>query len=186
MSIMIIFLLTKSKYAKIGLCLILLFLICLLIVPASHDRLMELYPQFGKSGRIELWGRTITAWQQRPILGFGVSAVHAKAMREHLSYSILAISHPHNLFLTILLETGILGLASFIWCVWRIFAKLFSLRNSYMGFGLLTGFLSFFLVNLTDYIFEVRIQAVFWIILGLAFAYAKLNLSAHSGHYQQG
>lgn len=177
LSIVIVSLLTRSKYSKIGLCLVLFFLIYLLILPASHNRLMGLNVQFNKGGRIELWRRTLAAWQERPVIGFGVSAVHAKAMREHLHYSRLAILHPHNLYLTILLETGILGLASFIWCVWRIFVKLFSLKNSYMGFGFLTGFFSFFLLNLTDYIFEVRIQVVFWVILGLAFTYAKLNLS---------
>jgi O-antigen ligase len=177
LSIVIISLLTKSKYSRVGLCLILFFLIYLFILPVSHNRLMGLNVQFNKGGRIELWRRTLTAWKERPVLGFGVSALHAKAMREHLHYSTLAILHPHSLYLAILLETGILGLASFIWCVWRIFTKLFSLRNSSMGLGFLTGFFSFFLVSLTDYIFEVRIQAVFWVVIGLAFTYAKLDLS---------
>lgn len=144
LSIAIVSLLTRSKYSRIGLCLILFFLIYLLILPASHTRLMELNVQFNKGGRIELWRRTLIAWKERPVLGFGVSAVHAKAMREHLHYSTLAILHPHNLYLTILLETGILGLASFLWSLWCIFTKLFSLRNSYMGFGFLAGFFSFF------------------------------------------
>jgi putative inorganic carbon (hco3(-)) transporter len=177
LSIVIVSLLTKSRYSRIGLCLILFFLIYLFILPASHNRLMGLNIQFNKGGRIELWRRTLTAWKERPVLGFGVSALHAKAMREHLHYSALAILHPHSLYLAILLETGILGLASFIWCVWRIFVKLFSLKNSSIGLGFLTGFFSFFLVSLTDYIFEIRIQAVFWVIIGLAFTYAKLNLS---------
>jgi len=167
-------LLTRSTYSKVGLCLILSFLISLLILPVSHQRLTGQRTQFNAEQRMELWDNTIAAWKERPVLGFGVGVLRTKAMKEHLHYSILARMHPHNLYLTILLETGILGFVFFIWFVWRTLLKLISLRNSYMGFGFLTGFLAFFLVNLTDYIFDPRIQVLFWVVLGLVFSYAKL------------
>lgn len=54
--------------------------------------------------RVELWKEAFQVWKNHPIIGVGPSQY-----RGGISWT-----HPHNQYITILAETGLLGLASFI------------------------------------------------------------------------
>ena len=63
------------------------------------------------SGRIDLWINAMQCWMEHPIIGCGFYQLD--------SYSHLS-AHPHNIFIQILSETGLIGLGFLIYIVFLI------------------------------------------------------------------
>ena len=59
----------------------------------------------GGSGRVLIWSYFIELWKQSPVVGVGPSAVVSVGGQQFYS---------HNLFIDILVEVGVLGLAGFL------------------------------------------------------------------------
>jgi len=66
------------------------------------------------SGRIDLWVNAYQCWLQHPIIGCGFYQLE--------QYPNLS-AHPHNLFLQILTETGLLGFGFLIYIIFRIIKR---------------------------------------------------------------
>lgn len=63
------------------------------------------------SGRIELWIDGLTCWLQHPIMGCGFYQ-----LKQYPS----PYAHPHNIFIQVLTETGLIGLSFLLFTVFRI------------------------------------------------------------------
>lgn len=67
------------------------------------------------SGRLELWMNALQCWSQRPLFGCGFYQLD--------SYSNLP-AHPHNLFIQVLTETGIIGFGFFVYILVGMFRRI--------------------------------------------------------------
>ena len=77
---------------------------------------------FNTSGRDELWTITINSWAESPWFGNGAGSAQAV-----ITPMFRAIAHPHNEYLRVLHDYGILGLLLFcvgmIWLVWQTWRR---------------------------------------------------------------
>lgn len=75
------------------------------------------------SGRIDLWINAYQCWSQHPIIGCGFYQLE--------QYSNLS-AHPHNLFIQVLTETGLLGFGFLIYIIFMIIKRIdWSQHQSY-------------------------------------------------------
>jgi O-antigen ligase len=103
------------------------------ILPSSViERLSTVVSSFQSadlSGRVTLWRETITMFAQHPIIGNGSGTL----------YSNVGIgSDSHNTFLSVLAETGSIGLVIFVSVLAVVFSQAFHLPKAYAGVWLAT------------------------------------------------
>lgn len=70
------------------------------------------------SGRHEIWNGVIRALVEKPLFGFGIGT-HAPDIAD-------TSSRAHNMYLQVVIETGLIGLAAFmfvLWAIWRLLNK---------------------------------------------------------------
>lgn len=84
---------------------------------------LRLITRESTSGRYDLWVNAFRCWVKSPILGCGFYQLD--------EYPNLS-AHPHNLFIQILTETGVVGLSFLIFVVWSILKKIkWNLKENY-------------------------------------------------------
>jgi O-antigen ligase len=91
--------------------------IVLLQIPFVSKRL---YRQFDPSysyntfeGRLQIWGDTLKLLRARPIFGSGLRA-YQTVIKQYIPQGHVAELYPHNLFLAMWAELGLLGLIAFL------------------------------------------------------------------------
>ena len=76
------------------------------------------------SGRYELWVSAFQCWSQNPIFGCGFYQLD--------QYSGVISAHPHNLFIQVLTETGLIGFGFLILVIWNILKRIkWNLKENY-------------------------------------------------------
>ncbi len=131
------------KGRKFALFLILgVFVLCLLIYviePTSWDRIMEIDLSKDKpeSTRIRLWQTSINMIKDKPIWGIGLGNFGKLFDRYKVEGVYDTICHPHNDFLNVAVNSGLLGLLAYL-SIWAVF--LYStiksvIKNKKNGFG---------------------------------------------------
>ena len=92
----------------------------LCFLPPHHPIRQELFMQ-DRSGqiRIDMWGETVEYLFAHPIFGAGLASYRTEIYPYRIDKWIEVFHHPHNIFLTMWVNLGILGLISFTWMlVW--------------------------------------------------------------------
>lgn len=108
-------------------------ILCLLFLPQLSNIKKEI--TFGdRSGQIRLsmWNDTWNFLKDNPLIGAGLASYSEKIVPYHSLVNgekIEIFHHPHNIFLTMWVNLGILGLISFIVIL------IYSLKNSLTNFG---------------------------------------------------
>ena len=183
---MLFYILWNKKYLVIS-----LFIpIILFILPQSRVRFLQIFDTTQNSSRFKIWEITKLMIKDNLLTGVGYenfSVDYPIYINNYPEYSVhdeyLAL-HPHNIFLKIQVELGILGSILFVLLILSIiytFYKIItnSVNNDIkvltIGFG--TSFISFGLMNLIDcYIGAPKVIITFFILLGIL-TYIKNNLS---------
>lgn len=168
--------------------------IILFIIPQSRVRLMQIFDASQNSSRLNIWEITKLIINDNPIFGIGYenfSVNYLNYIKNNPSYSIrdgyIAL-HPHNVFLKIQVELGILGSVIFIIFLTSIIYTLYKLikfkSNSKLKvliIGISTSFTTFMLMNLIDcYLDAPKIMITFIILLGILTYYknhSNINLN---------
>ncbi len=83
---------------------------------------------FGDDPRVRLWHTAIRIWEDHPILGAGPGSFKSLFAKYKVPGSYMATGHPHNDFLNILVQSGILGLAAFAFIWVRYFRTISTAR----------------------------------------------------------
>ena len=78
-------------------------------------------------GRLEIWKDSAESLAKHPVLGIGIGNF-PYALSEKIGASKMG-SSAHNIYLHIAVEMGIVGLAAFLWILWNILDKIFSLSQ---------------------------------------------------------
>ena len=75
------------------------------------------------SGRIELWQHALECWSQHPIVGCGFYQLD-----QYPRFS----AHPHNLFIQILTENGIVGFGFLVFIIYKVIINIsWNIKNNY-------------------------------------------------------
>ena len=167
--------LTERKVIVIGLIMVSFVLSSLFLPSQVKNRIRFTYTQrehpgqqvmmgdvrldTSTSARLRSWQAGISAWTKRPILGYGVTG-----------YSFMDAQFPR-----VLVETGIIGLAAFIYLLYSIYKLVISnlkrLKTPYLQ-GIVIGFLAgyigllFHAIGANTFII-VRIMEPFWFFAGI-------------------
>lgn len=133
--------------------------------------------------RMRLWKQAFHIIQQHPFWGCGLN----NYFRTVMSYKDFDLSYPHNSYLQMAAETGIIGLLFFLWLVWEYFKNGLQYVNKHDNFlvlGLLCGILAFLIQSFFDTnLYALRLVVLFWFMLGLAMAVMNMNTpSAHKNN----
>lgn len=137
--------------------------------------------------RSQLWRVAGTMFLHNPILGVGFGKYHYFFPQYCLMSGIPASgdimysrTHPHNLYLNILSEQGILGLLSFITIIVFVFRRsiksidLLNEKERMFSFAILISLAGWLAYGLSQYTFYIRsLQIFFWIMLGLLASLVK-------------
>lgn len=168
--------------------------IILFIIPQSRVRLIQIFDSSQNSSRFNIWEITKLMIKDNPLLGVGYenfSINYPNYIANNPSYSIrdsyIAL-HPHNIFLKIQVELGILASIIFILFLIYIIYTLYKLikfkSNSNLKvliIGISTSFTTFMLMNLIDcYLGAPKIMITFMILLGILNYYknhSNINLN---------
>lgn len=173
----------------INLKFIILFLAGILAVPfVLPASIINRFTSIGNTGdsstsyRISIWKGAIDMikdYWYRPI-GQGTTAFNS--IYPLYSYSGVGAEHTHNLFLQIIIETGILGIISFIGILFKFYQTLCNglkvsedKEISLSMIAFVSGMSGFLIQSLFDNTwYNNRIILIFWIFIGLAMASKNL------------
>lgn len=124
------------------------------------------------SGRIDLWVNAYQCWSQHPIIGCGFYQLE--------QYSNLS-AHPHNLFIQVLTETGLLGFGFLIYIIFMIIKRIdWSQYQSYFVMAaLLAVGVDLFFSGV--HIYPVTQMALLWLFVFLL----KNPKFSYSSHFNQ-
>ncbi len=127
--------------------------------------------------RLNLWQEASDIIKDRPIIGFGLNTYSSVAPK-YRKYEWGGI-YPHNSFLQMTAETGILGFFSFAWFMFNFFkVTIGHIKNhkNTMVLGLLAGIISFLFHSIFDnHLYALQLVVLFWFMLGLTIAVIKLE-----------
>ena len=128
------------------------------------------------SYRVYIWQGTIRLLKDFWITGIGIGEGAFNMIYPRYSYSAISAPHPHNLYLLLLTEMGILGLLTFIVLILFVLKKLFVVANKSKDLTLRT-YASAFTALIVGYLlqgmfdnvwYNYRVFLLFWIIIGLS------------------
>jgi O-antigen ligase len=135
--------------------------------------------------RISLWRESITYILEAPWFGhgFGRGSVRAALLAE---FNDSLLWHSHNLFLEVVLQTGLIGLAFFLLLLGSLMrAAVRHLRHDTLAvsvLGMVAGMivLGMLIRNMTDMLWVRAAALTFWGTLGLAFGLAGRSSAANT------
>ncbi len=122
----------------------------------------------GRSGvvRLNMWVETFEMLQKQPLLGAGLAGYQTAVQPFHILNWAEIYLYPHNLFLNFWTETGLLGLAAFLWLILLIFRT--GLGKADISPFLLASFLIILIHGLVDVpYFKNDLAVMFWILIGM-------------------
>jgi O-antigen ligase len=180
-------------------------MVCLLVAVLAADVLLLIREQrFSAPGqgdlrRLDIWANLVQVWLKRPVLGVGNANLPSYLLaygtgRIPARVALLGQAHPHNTYLGILAENGLLGLGCMLWLIlsfvralWRSIDRMAAdaLR------GLAAGSLALFVAGATTAMFaggllpiysaggagsgNVNGMALVWILYGAGVAATRVG-----------
>jgi O-antigen ligase len=162
-----------KAYSLAAFCLIAAFLVC---PPALKERIKLIVTENESSlGRLDLWGEALSIAEDFPVLGIGLNTYSATAPKYKRGDG--GGIYPHNSFLQMLAETGIIGLAAFLLLLTYFFwttVKRFMEENSFLVLGLACGVLGLLVQSFFDtHLYSLPFATIFWLMMGLTNSFTK-------------
>lgn len=160
------------------LCLCIPLILGMVYFEPIENRFATIKLGFGSStSRLYQWKEAIAIIEDFPILGTGPNTYTSIGSGYKIGGKV--ISYPHNSYLHMAAEVGILGLLSFFYILWRFFGMGLNVvrrqeavhaynGDRYLLLGIMGGILAtltqgFFDTNL----FALRLVVLFWLMLGI-------------------
>lgn len=161
-----------------------------LSLPLLINRFSEILNMEMNVSRFKLWEAAWYMIKDHPLLGIGsgnfpvVYNQYVELYPKELKYFYdVTPVHPHNIFVKVQCELGLVGTAALILLLvgiivqYRGFLK-FALKNPfnewfYKGFAI--SLVVFGLMNMVDCFIGTRVELLFWILLGIQHSFLKTN-----------
>ncbi len=142
------------------------------INPDKVDQLFVFNERTSSAVRIQVWTIASSLIKNNFLLGIGPGQfeifyqLNAVKALGHTPYEWVML-HPHNLFLTFWLYSGILGFIGFLWMTVRAFLKAIENKSQNTGLILLMVFTAIFIHGIIDTPFwKNDLALIFWLTLG--------------------
>ncbi len=100
--------------------------------------------------RLHMWNGAVRIFLAHPLLGVGTGGYKKAMMQYKTDPRLPDLYHPHNSVLYMAANFGILGLLIFFWLLWVYFRKAMGVRESIIGFFILSYGLVVLIGGLTD------------------------------------
>ena len=127
--------------------------------------------------RIRWWKESLRIIKDYPLVGCGLNT-YSVVGRLYKSFDGGGI-YPHNSYLQMAAETGLLGLFAFLWFLFmffRIGLRYFNQNRDVLVLGLLTGISAFLIHAIFDtHLYSLQLVVLFWYMVGLTVAMIKLD-----------
>ena len=163
----------------------LVIIICgVFLLPASVKNRLKQIDSMEKvtaNHRIALWKESISIVEDWPILGTGLNTY--TIVGPHYKIHPQGGIYPHNSYLHMSAEIGLLGLAAFLWFLWAMFGRGLGLlqclqrltktksKDYILILGLMAGLLAFLVNAFFDTtLYAIRLISIFWIMCGVLVA----------------
>lgn len=122
----------------------------------SADPSRHFQPLFSALARYEYWQETLKIITKSPVLGIGLG-----------NLILSKTQYAHNFILQLWAEMGILGVISFLWFIFKIYALNTKTLRAKETAGLIAGISIFLFHNLLDFSFSLpEVNYLFWLLLG--------------------
>jgi len=171
----------KTRIAALSLGII--GLISILLLPAQNPIRQELLFQDRSAQlRLDMWNETFHFLRDHPIAGTGIASYEEKIYPYRKDKWIEVFHHPHNLLLTIYVNTGLLGILSFLTLVVGIFASQYHYFKKHKQlplahYFLLASFAAILVMGIVDSPYIKNDWAFFfWMIPGLLLSHSYGNM----------
>lgn len=155
-----------------------IFIIFLLIVPSSRQRIMHTFNAKGDGQRIILMRSSLDMIKDNPFLGKGLGT-YMDYFRQYAP--IDKVYYAHNSYLQMWAEAGVFTIISFFLFLWFLFKDAIGAwRKSYNPVILALACAVFgFLVHgfFENHLYSLQLSALCWLILGLLAASASIDLA---------
>lgn len=131
---------TKKKYLVFLFAFILLIAYCLLLIVPNEESVVV---------RQQLNDAAIKLWQQSPLFGIGLGNFLVELPKALPTRTVYFLQPVHNIYLLILSEIGLIGLALFLWVIKQAVSvkQLYAVRYTLYAL-LLLGFVDHYLITL--------------------------------------
>ena len=118
-----------------------------------------------------------------PILGTGPNT-YLSVVPQYKIADKNYLYYPHNSFLHMAAEVGLLGLWAFLWVMWRFFRqgiKISKKQGNILLLGLMAGVLAFLIHSFFDTnLYSLQLVVLFWFVLGLGVSMFSLDSRGNS------
>src|SRR3990167_189991 len=161
----------RALLNKIFLFLVAVFILINLILvskTASNPGQFFNQPYFNTiNSRFCLWQKSSQILTQNPVFGTGLSSFRQVSQNFPVCKTDLAI-YPHNIFLNFWLETGVLGLSSFLVLIFILWSRLNRSRN-FIAAGVLAAVIYIFIHGIVDVpYFKNDLSSEFWVLVAIS------------------
>lgn len=161
------------------------FFILVAFVPTIREKIF--LQDYSGQVRLSQWSETIELLKDHPFFGTGLNGYPALLAPYHDATLYEIFQYPHNVFLNIWVELGLLGLIAFGWLAWLILkstikqphpdcfgAKRLAIasepnqRSQLFHLAIFSAFLTIFIHGLVDVpYFKNDLSVLFWILIAL-------------------
>ncbi len=150
------------------------------VIPYMWQRISLTVTRFSAMGRGNFWKDAWGIFAESPIIGVGINTYY-KVLQGH---PVGAQVYPHNCYLQMAAEIGLLGLASFIWILFLLFKEalknIIKIEDQFLlcvQLGLLAGLFGFLCHSFVDTNFySVQLGNLMWIIMGVIVVIRNVSL----------
>lgn len=181
----------RSKVILLRACMLILFIVLLLAPPikmrimtggkvnflSGHIILKRINSRKSAIVRKKLWSEAFDIIEDFPLIGSGLNT-YARVAPSYKSFKKGGI-YPHNSFLQMTAETGILGLFSFLWVLFVFFKYAWGYVNKsgdLLVLALMSGILAFLIQSFFDTnLYSLRLVVLFWFMFGMTIAAIRLG-----------
>ena len=165
--------------------LVALGIIALLFMPAIlPESIIQRFTSIGNlsdsstSYRVNIWLGTLRIVKDYWWMGIGIGSDAFNSVYPFYNYNAAVALHSHNLYLQLLVETGICGMFTFIASMVVSFKKIlvgyiYGRKNMYslICAACISGLLGFLLQGMFDHSwYNFRVFAIFWFVIGIGIA----------------
>lgn len=147
-----------------------LFILAVFWITPLTDRLFSSFQVGGDSHRFEIWRISFSIFKKSPLVGTGIGL-----FMDRLPVLEIGPQYAHNCYLQILVETGIVGLLSFLLFLGTIITQgLVKIIRDFdeLFLGLFSAFIAFLIHSFFDtQLYSLKLSILFWLLASFITVY---------------
>lgn len=174
----------QKKKMILGTLLVFIIFIITALPTKKFQDLFEFQERSSGHARLEIWQTSWLIFKEHPILGIGLNdfEYHYRENLPRVAFPPLEwlVAQPHNLYLALLTQTGILGFLAFLWIIIKFIKSTFQQSNQILTtYYLLLASMSAILIHgLVDTpYFKNDLSIIFWIITATFLIIRRLSVN---------